>query len=152
MNITIRKPDKLNYIVKITLYNGYHVDKVVYYRYDLPPKILNKWRWYFEYLAAKVKVANPKQKVELYIKQNEEQLLMGDYWIEYKRANLIKAKRSQLDRLKKQVIEFDDLFNSSAEKKDKKIKRIANELNELEEGIINFPTFPTYLNKIKEVL
>ena len=53
--------------VKITVYKGYHADKVVYYRGQISIDMLEKWRWYFEYLAARIKVKHPRRKVELTI-------------------------------------------------------------------------------------
>lgn len=49
--------------IKITIYKGCHADEVIYYRNKLPIRIVSQWRWYFEYIAARVKVNNPKRKV-----------------------------------------------------------------------------------------
>ena len=53
--------------VKILIYSGCLAEATIYYRYNLPMRIVEKWKWYFEYLAAKVKCANPHRKVELLI-------------------------------------------------------------------------------------
>ena len=47
--------------IVIGLYNK----KVVYYRSDMTSEQFMKWKWYFEYRAAKYKVLNPREKVEL---------------------------------------------------------------------------------------
>lgn len=53
--------------VKITIFKGHHADEVVYYRNKLSVSMIEKWRWYFEYLAALIKVNNPLRKTELTI-------------------------------------------------------------------------------------
>lgn len=44
----------------------YHIDDVVYYRSGMSPDFIERWQWFFEYLAARIKVANPRRKVEFY--------------------------------------------------------------------------------------
>lgn len=51
--------------VKITIRKGCNDWEVIYYRNKLPMWIIEQWRWYFDYLAALVKVNNPRLKVEL---------------------------------------------------------------------------------------
>ena len=51
--------------VKIVIYSGCLADETIYYRYNLPMRIVERWKWYFEYLAALVKYYNPRRKVEL---------------------------------------------------------------------------------------
>ena len=76
--------------VKITIYKGSHADEVVYYRNKLPFEIAEKWKWYFEYIAAIVKVNNPKRKVELVM--CVQTLLQGQEYIESKSKTLLRAK------------------------------------------------------------
>lgn len=77
--------------VKITIYKDYHADEVIYYRNKLPARIVSKWRWYFEYVAARVKVSNPRRKVELFI--GPQTLLQGQEYIDARRATLLQAKK-----------------------------------------------------------
>lgn len=52
---------------RILVYNGSHAEKVIYLRTGMDVDFAIRWRWYFDYLAALVKVHHPKRKVELYI-------------------------------------------------------------------------------------
>ena len=56
---------QVEFFVKITLYKGYHPMEVVYYRRGMSIDFVIRWRWYFEYLAARLKVLFPREKVEL---------------------------------------------------------------------------------------
>lgn len=58
--------------VKITIFKGHHADEVVYYRNKLSVSMIEKWRWYFEYLAALIKVNNPLRKTEQVIERSLE--------------------------------------------------------------------------------
>lgn len=84
--------------VKITYYHQYHNPETVYYRYNLPMKIVEKWKWYFEYLTARIKVNNPKNKVELTIVY-QDVFLCGEDYKQWKIKNLIKAKTSKINKL-----------------------------------------------------
>lgn len=44
----------------------YYNKKVVYYRSDMTSEQFMKWKWYFEYRAAKYKVDNPRKQVDLH--------------------------------------------------------------------------------------
>ena len=83
--------------VKITIFKGHHADEVVYYRNKLSVSMIEKWRWYFEYLAALIKVNNPLRKTELTI--CPQTLLQGEEYIEEKSKTLLKAKRTKLKTL-----------------------------------------------------
>lgn len=76
--------------VKITIYKDYHADEVIYYRNKLPARIVSKWRWYFEYVAARVKVSNPRRKVELFI--GPQTLLQGQEYIDADAQRCFKQK------------------------------------------------------------
>lgn len=77
------------------------VDEVVYYRADLKMSLALRWSWYFEYLAALVKVKHPKRKVNLIIIRKSDELKLGDEYIAEKTKTLLKAKRGQINRLTK---------------------------------------------------
>ena len=86
------------------VYDKFHVDEVVYYRNKLPMWIVEQWKWYFEYLAARIKVKNPRRKVELVI--CAQKLLQGEEYIKVKSASLLKAKKSMLTRLIERPVEL----------------------------------------------
>ena len=111
--------------VKITIYKGSHADEVVYYRNKLPIEIAEKRKWYFEYLAALVKVNNPKRKVELVM---------------------------CVQTLLQQGVVDDDLFGFNQQRNEEKRKCIENEIAALERGEFNYYVPQTYINKIKQFI
>ena len=123
-------------------------EEVVYYHGDLPLELCVRWRWYFEYLAALVKVANPKRRVELYC--GRQYLPLGKEYIEYKTKTLLAGKRRQLTKLANQV--DDDLFGFTSEAREKKRQRIQTEIDELESGVFKYYVPPVYFNKLKKWL
>lgn len=133
--------------IKIMVYDKCHVDQVVYYRNKLPMWIVEKWRWYFEYIAAAIKVANPRRKVELII--CAQTFLQGDEYIEAKRASLLRAKRSKLKKLENEPI-AKDLFGFEEESINSKINAVRSEINDLENGIVNFYVPAAYINLVKQ--
>lgn len=132
--------------VKISVYNGVHVDKVVYYRNKLPVSSIEKWRWYFEYLAARIKVKHPRRRVELTI--CTQTLLQGDEFVKEKIKNLLKYKRARLKKLLVKPVE-NDLFQIKQRDAIEKIDQIETEINRLERGIYNGYIPPVYINDIK---
>lgn len=132
--------------VKITVYNEQLADEVVYYQYKLPTAIIFKWRWYFEYLAARIKVKNPQRKVELIIVPQD--LLAGQEYVEEKTKNLLRKKRSQIKALGKPI--QDDLFGFHSEETKAKIERLNGEIADLENGVFNYYVPETYINKVKK--
>lgn len=144
-----------NYIIKIELYGEGDcknlVEEVVYYQYDFPTMMLPRWRWYFEYLAALVKVAYPHRKVNLLIMQNTEGYLAGKDYVEKKSESLLKSLRGQLKRLENKVY-VDDLFGSESEKIETKKARIQQEIASLEKGEFTRWYPETYKNTIKKTL
>lgn len=132
--------------VKIAVYNGCQVDEVIYYRNKLPVSAIEKWRWYFEYIAALVKVHNPRRKVELTI--CAQTLLQGQEYIVARTKTLLKAKKSRLNRLDKSPIN-DDLFGITSEQNQRRKEQIQSEIDALERGEFNYYVPPTYINNIK---
>lgn len=135
--------------VKIAIYNGYQVEEVIYYRNKLTVSVIEKWRWYFEYIAALVKVHNPRRKVELII--CAQTLLQGQEYIAARTKTLLRAKKGQLNRLDKSVIN-DDLFGFGAEQNKAHKERLQSEIDALERGEFNYYVPPTYINNIKNWL
>ena len=131
---------------KISVKDKSQID-VVYYRCQMSVGVSVKWRWFFEYLAAKIKVSNPRKQVILECGSTD--LLQGQEYVEQKTKTLLKAKKGQLNRLKKE--EFDnDLFNFAGEKREEKMERIKNDVESLEQGVFNHYVPPTYINEVKE--
>lgn len=136
--------------VKIAIYNGCQVEEVIYYRNKLPMRIIEKWRWYFEYLAALVKVHNPRRKVELTI--CVQTLLQGHEYIAEKSKTLLRAKRAQVKRLDSTNIINDDLFGYQTQQLNARKERIQAEIEALERGEFNYYIPPTYINRLKRWL
>ena len=133
--------------IKIMVYDKYHVDEVVYYRNKLPMEIVEQWKWYFEYLAARIKVRHPRRKVELVI--CAQTLLQGEEYITVKSESFLKAKKGQLKRLQERPV-VPDLFGFNQEARNKKIEALEAEIEALERGEFNYYVPQTYINNIKE--
>ena len=133
--------------VKITVYKGYHADKVVYYRGQISIDMLEKWRWYFEYLAARIKVKHPRRKVELTI--GRQTLLLGDEYVQEKIKNLLRHRRAKLQKLINTPV-ASDLFNHNRIDLEKKIEQTKAEIAALERGEYTGWVPPYYINEIKQ--
>lgn len=142
--------DAKRYVVKITIsmlkYHGI-VEETVYYRRQMRLDLFIRWQWYFEYLAALVKVHNPHRRVEL-IAGNDEYLPEKEE-IEKKAKSLLSRKLGQIKRLKGEVVQ-DDLFGFAQEKHNQKIERVQGEIDSLQRGENNFFYMPEYKNTIKK--
>lgn len=136
--------------VKIAIYNGCQVEEVIYYRNKLPMRIIEKWRWYFEYLAALIKIHNPRRKVELTI--CAQTLLQGQEYIDEKSKTLLRAKRAQVKKLDNSNIINDDLFGYQTQQLNARRERIQAEIEALERGEFNYYIPPTYINRLKRWL
>ncbi|MCR5504066.1 MAG: hypothetical protein K6E94_00570 [Elusimicrobiaceae bacterium] len=135
--------------VKIMVYKGSQVDQVVYYRNKLPMWIIDQWRWFFEYLAARIKVAHPRRKVELVI--CAQTLLQGEEYIQAKTASLLRAKRSRLKKLQNEPVAV-DLFGFGQQERGGKENALEAEIQALESGEFNYYVPQTYINNIKELI
>ena len=123
-------------------------EEVVYWRANLPIWTVVKFRWYFDYLAALVKVANPKRKVELYVGRQE--LKVGKEYIEEKTRTLLAGKRRVLSRLDKET--DDDLFGFTSSAREDKRRRILKEIEELENGDFRYYVPPVCINLLNKWL
>ena len=132
--------------VKITICKGCNDREVIYYRNKLPLWIVEQWRWYFDYLAALVKVNNPRLKVELTI--CAQTLKQGQEYIEEKTKTLLRAKKAKLKKLQSQPVQ-DDLFHFERERREKAIQGLREAVAALERGEFNYYVPPTHINKIK---
>ena len=139
-------------VVKISVSsetNYSNVDDVVYYRSGMSPDFVQRWLWFFEYLSARVKVANPRRKVEFY--KGPQDIILGQEWHEYRRCVMIKSCNTKLKKLEK-VIVNDDLFHFASQDNDRKISEVKTKLASLEEDNFPIPDFPEYINKIKQYI
>lgn len=136
--------------VKIVIYTGCLAEATIYYRYDMPMRIVEKWKWYFEYLAAIVKKANPRRKVELTICAQQSCLCGTDY-VSERTKNLLRARNIKLKKLRMGEIE-DDLFGRAKADNEAKIESVRREIEALECGEFNYYVPPTYINKIKSYI
>lgn len=127
----------------------YHIDDVVYYRSGMSPDFIERWLWFFEYLAARIKVANPRRKVEFY--KGPQEIKLGRDWHEYRRGVMMKSRTTKLKQLEKGVVD-DDLFHFKSEDNERKKAEVKAQLESLERDEFPIPEFPEYINKIKEYL
>ena len=141
--------DKVEFFCKINLYKGVHVQEVVYYRRYMNIDFILRWRWYFEYIAALLKVANPREKVELICGRIDRPT--PEEYIEQKRNSLLKAKKGQIKRLENTPDEL-DLFDIAINQKREKIERIEDEIRRLEQGEIIFYVPGDHKNVIKKFI
>lgn len=137
-------------VVKISISsetNYSHIDDVVYYRSGMSPDFVQRWLWFFEYLAARIKVAYPRRKVVFY--KGPQDIMLGSEWHEYRRGVMMKSCCTKLKKLEKGVIN-DDLFHFASQDNDRKISEVKTKLASLEEDNFPIPDFPEYINKIKQ--
>lgn len=127
--------------------NPYHVDDVVYYRSGMTADFAVRWNWYFEYLAALIKVRNPKRSVFMY--GGRQDILLGKDWHEYRREVLLKSRQRKLKQLEGPVID-DDLFGFKSQDNEAKKAKVMAEIDSLLKDQYPIVEFPEYINKIKE--
>ena len=136
--------------IKIVIYTGCLAEATIYYRYDMPMRIVEKWKWYFEYLAALVKTHNPYRKVELTISAQQNCLCGADY-VSERTKNLLRSKTIKLKKIRMSKIE-DDLFGMAKADNEVQIELVRREIEALENGEFNYYVPPTYINKIRDYL
>lgn len=132
--------------VKIIVRKGSSDSEVIYYRNKLPMWIIEQWRWYFDYIAALVKVSNPRLKVETTV--CAQTLKQGQEYIEEKTKTLLRAKNARLKKLQSSPVQ-NDLFGQEREKREKAINKLREDIEALERGEFNYYVPPTYINKLK---
>lgn len=140
---------KVEFFVKITLYKKSHADAVVYYRRGMDIDFVLRWRWFFEYIAARLKVEHPREKVDFLCGRID--LLTPAAYIEKKRESLLKAKRGQVKKLENTPDEL-DLFDIAINGKREKIERIEDEIRRLEAGEVTFWVYDSYINRVHEFI
>lgn len=139
-------------VVKISVSsetNYSHIDDVVYYRSGMSPDLVQRWLWFFEYLSARVKVANPRRKVVFY--KGPQDIMLGQEWHEYRRCVMMKSCDTKLKKLEKGVVN-DDLFHFASQDNDRKISEVRSKLASLAKDEFPIQEFPEYINKIKNYI
>lgn len=141
-----------NCVVKIsvsTAENYTHIDDVVYYRSGMSPDFVSRWMWFFEYIAARVKVAHPRRRVDLF--HGPSDILLGKAWHDYRRQALLKSRKIKLKQLLKKTPDG-DLFGFAIADYNQRISDVKFQITELESDDYPISDFPEYINKIKEYL
>lgn len=136
-------------IVKIavsTTENYNHIDDVVYYRSGMSPDFVAKWMWFFEYIAAKVKVANPHRRVELW--HGPADIMLGEEWHEHRRQAMLKSRNIKIKKLQR-VVPNGDLFGFAQTDLEQNINDVKQQIIQLEKDEFPISEFPEYINKIK---
>ena len=139
-------------VVKIavsTAENYTHIDDVVYYRSGMMPDFVARWMWFFEYLAARVKVANPRRRVELW--HGPTDIMLGDEWHEHRRQAMLKSRNIKLKQLQN-ITPDGDLFGFAKADHEQRIGEVKQQITQLESDEYPIPEFPEYINKIKEYI
>ena len=139
-------------VVKISVSsetNYTHIDDVVYYRSGLSPDFITRWLWYFEYLAALVKVNNPHRKVEFF--KGPQDVLLGKEWHEHRRNAILKSRLTKLKELEKGVVD-DDLFHFKRQDNEAEKRRVLSQIDDLEKDKYPIDEFPENINKIKNYI
>lgn len=139
------------YVVKIQLYKGHLVDKVLYYKRQLGYVQIKRFQWYFDFLRSVANIAFPKSKVELKIL--EDTLPTTEDYIKDKTINLIKGKKRKLTQLQNEYKSaWKDMFGEVDKKFRSEIESTTKDLNDLQNGKVTFWVMPEYINLIKNLI
>ena len=129
--------------VKISLSYNYYgsIDEVVYFRYSIDINTFSRWKWYFEYLVAKIKINYPKSKV--FFEYGEQNLIFGNEYILKKKKDLLIRKEINLKKIEgdKKLMLFEDELSTS------KKNRLIKEIEDLKNNEFNFYIPDEYINK-----
>ena len=123
-------------------------EETVYFRCRMTYDFTERWSWYFEYLAALLKIHNPKRKVWLDYGKMDPKMKLGKDFIEYRKVTMIRNKAKRIERLKTEPF-LDDLFGFASKDRNAKITELQNDLKELEDGNVTFPVLKDYINEVK---
>lgn len=124
-------------------------EAVLYWNGGFTPTQLINWMWYFEYLAAVIKIHYPERKVTL--TTGRQDMPVGQEYIDIKSKSLLSGKRGQLKKILNTPFE-DDLFGFTGEKRQSKIDKLVKEIKELEVGQFNYWVPPAHINRIREYI
>lgn len=136
--------------ISVSLPRYTHIpDKTVYFRCRMSYDFVCRWLWFFEYLQSRIKVRNPRRNVVLYVARMNPEIRLGNDFIEYRRATLIKNRARKLKELTDKPVDS-DLFGFAAQERAEKIEEVREQLAALERGEITFPVLPDFVNDVKE--
>ena len=143
--------DRIEFVAKITVsgVDSHLVEDVVYYRRGMSFDMVMRWQWYFQYLAARVKVDNPRRTVRCFIARTD--MMTTEEYIEWKRANLIKAQKAKLTKLKNYPPQW-DLFGYNRTEWLESVEKAEKRLADLQAGETDFYVMPEYANRLKKWL
>lgn len=133
--------------VKILVYKDLHPYRVVYYRNKISVDQSVRWRWYFEYLAARIKVKHPRMMVQLMM--GSQTLFQGEEYVQKKIKYLIRAKKGKVKKLQAATV-VQDLFDFGLQDQLDKITNELTEISKLENGEYTGYVPPIYINEIKQ--
>lgn len=138
------------YNIKIVSYSGYLCDETLYWRYKLPYRLVVKYRWYFEYLTALMKIRNPHKTYRLTINEFTGNILCGEDYVKMKIPSKLKGRYRALRMAQNECVEL-DLFGFAEKAKTEKVENIMREIARLEQGYFDYPIFDEYINKINRI-
>lgn len=143
--------DRIEFVAKITIsgVDSHLVEDVVYYRRGMSFDMVMRWQWYFQYLAARVKVDNPRRTVRCFIARTD--MMTTEEYIEWKRTNLIKAQKAKLTKLKNYPPQW-DLFGYNRTEWLESVEKAEKRLADLQAGETDFYVMPEYANRLKKWL
>lgn len=139
-------------VVKIavsTIADYNHIEDVIYYRSGMTPDFVTRWMWFYEYLAARVKVANPHIRVKLW--HGPVDIMLGEEWHEHRRMSLLKSRKIKLKKLQS-ITPNSDLFGFARDDHGERINDIERQISLLENDEYYIDEFPQYINKVKEYI
>ena len=129
--------------VKISISYIYYgsIDEVIYFRYGIDINTFSRWKWYFEYLVAKIKINYPKSKV--FFEYGEQNLIFGNEYILKIKRDLLTRKEINLKKIErdKKLMLFEDELSTS------KKNRLIQEIEDLKNNEFNFYIPNEYINK-----
>lgn len=137
-------------IVKITVKTEKEGDsRVVYYNSGIPIGLFIKWRWYFTYLASRIKVKHPRWMIDIIMVPQE--LKLGEEYRQEKIKNLIKSCKAKISQLSNESVEA-DLFGMNEQLRQDRITKHRKRLADLESGVFDGYVPPEYINEIKRYI
>ena len=129
--------------VKICISYIYYgsIDEVIYFRYGIDINTFSRWKWYFEYLVAKIKINYPKSKI--FFEYGEQNLIFGNEYILKKKKDLLKRKEINLKKIEEdnKLMLFEDELSTS------KKNKLIQEIEDLKNNKFNFYIPADYINK-----
>lgn len=115
------------------------------------PDFVVRWRWYFDYLAALVKVCHPHLNVVIHCGTLDDDIKLGNDWHDYRRTTMLQSARRKLAQLESADIAL-DIFGFAQEDHARDLASQRALVEALENDTHPIPEFPEYINRIKEYI